>query len=44
MDSLVRVEKSSYSDDVKPFEADGTGRMVSHVTTSEEARRSGCCG
>jgi 4-hydroxy-2-oxoheptanedioate aldolase len=39
VDSLVRVEKGSYSDYVKPFEADATGIMVPHVTTAEEARR-----
>jgi 4-hydroxy-2-oxoheptanedioate aldolase len=37
MDSIVRVEKGSYSDYVKPFESDATGIMVPHVTTAEEA-------
>ena len=30
MDTIVRVEKGSYSDYVKPFEADATGIMVPH--------------
>jgi 4-hydroxy-2-oxoheptanedioate aldolase len=38
MDSIVRVEKGSYSDYVKPFEADATAIMVPHITTAEEAR------
>jgi 4-hydroxy-2-oxoheptanedioate aldolase len=38
VDSIVRVEKGSYSDYVKPFEADATAIMVPHVTTAEEAR------
>jgi 4-hydroxy-2-oxoheptanedioate aldolase len=38
MDSIVRVEKGSYSDYIKPFEADATGIMVPHVTSAEEAR------
>ena len=38
VDSIVRVEKGSYSDYVKPFEADATGIMVPHVTTADEAR------
>jgi 4-hydroxy-2-oxoheptanedioate aldolase len=38
MDTIVRVEKGSYSDYVKPFEADATAIMVPHVTTAEEAR------
>jgi 4-hydroxy-2-oxoheptanedioate aldolase len=37
VDSIVRVEKGSYSDYVKPFEADATGIMVPHVTTADEA-------
>ncbi|MBL9200647.1 MAG: aldolase [Opitutaceae bacterium] len=39
MDSLVRVAKGSYSDYVKPFEADATGIIVPHVTTADEARQ-----
>ena len=39
VDSLVRVEKGSYSDYVKPFEADATGIIVPHVTTADEARQ-----
>ncbi len=38
MDTIVRVEKGSYSDYVKPFEADATAIMVPHITTAEEAR------
>jgi 4-hydroxy-2-oxoheptanedioate aldolase len=37
MDTIVRVEKGSYSDYVKPFEMDATAIMVPHVTTAEEA-------
>jgi 4-hydroxy-2-oxoheptanedioate aldolase len=37
MDAIVRVEKGSYSDYVKPFEMDATAIMVPHVTTAEEA-------
>ena len=39
VDTLVRVEKGSYSDYVKPFEADATGILVPHVTTADEARQ-----
>lgn len=39
VDVMVRVAKGSYSDYVKPFEADATGIMVPHVTTAEEARQ-----
>ncbi len=38
VDTVVRVEKGSYSDYVKPFEADATAIMVPHVKTAEEAR------
>lgn len=38
MDSIIRVAKGSYSDYVKPFEADATAIMVPHVSTAEEAR------
>ncbi len=38
VDSLVRVEKGSYSDYVKPLEADATGIIVPHVATAEEAK------
>ena len=38
LDTIVRVEKGSYSDYVKPFEADATAIMVPHITTAEEAR------
>lgn len=38
VDTLVRVSKGSYSDYIKPFEADATGIMVPHVSSEEEAR------
>lgn len=38
MDTIVRVNKGSYSDYVKPFEIDATGIMVPHVTSADEAR------
>lgn len=38
VDTIVRVEKGSYSDLLKPFESDATGIMVPHVTNAEEAR------
>lgn len=39
LDTIVRVSKGSYSEYVKPFEADATGIMVPHVTSADEARR-----
>ena len=39
VDSIVRVEKGSYSDYTRPFEADASGIMVPHVTTADEARQ-----
>lgn len=36
-DTLVRVSKGSYSDYIKPFEADATGIMVPHVSGAQEA-------
>lgn len=39
MDTIVRVEKGSYSDFVKPFESDATAIMVPHISTAEEARQ-----
>jgi len=38
MDTIVRVEKGSYSDYLKPFEADATGIMVPHVSTAADAK------
>lgn len=38
MDTIIRISKGSYSDYVKPFEADATAIMVPHVTTAEEAQ------
>lgn len=39
MDTIVRVERGSYSGYVKPLEADATGIMVPHVTSADEARQ-----
>ncbi|WP_414664373.1 HpcH/HpaI aldolase family protein [Horticoccus sp. 23ND18S-11] len=39
MDTIVRVEKGSYSDYLKPFEAGATAIMVPHVADEAEARR-----
>ncbi len=38
MDTIVRVARGSYSDYVKPFEADATAIMVPHISSAEEAR------
>jgi 4-hydroxy-2-oxoheptanedioate aldolase len=38
MDVIVRVSKGSYSDYIRPFEADATAIMVPHVTSAAEAR------
>ncbi|MDB6170236.1 MAG: aldolase [Verrucomicrobia bacterium] len=39
VDTFVRVEKGSYSDYIRPFEADANGILVPHVTTADEARQ-----
>jgi len=39
MDSLVRVSRGSYSDYIRPFEADATGIIVPHVESEKEARQ-----
>ncbi|WP_221031948.1 HpcH/HpaI aldolase family protein [Actomonas aquatica] len=39
IDSLVRVGRGSYSDYIRPLEADATGIIVPHVTTADEARQ-----
>jgi len=39
IDTLVRVSHGSYSDYIRPLEADATGIMVPHVTTADEARQ-----
>ena len=39
VDTIIRVEKGSYSDYVKPLEADATAIMVPHVRTADEARQ-----
>ncbi len=38
VDTLVRVSKGSYSDIVRPLEADAAGIMVPHLMNAEEAR------
>jgi 4-hydroxy-2-oxoheptanedioate aldolase len=38
MDAIVRVNKGSYSDYLKPFEADAAAIMVPHISSAEEAR------
>jgi 4-hydroxy-2-oxoheptanedioate aldolase len=39
VDTLVRVTKGSYSDYIRPFEADATGIIVPHVGSAAEARQ-----
>ena len=39
MDSIVRVVRGSYSDYIRPLEADATGIMVPHVASAAEARQ-----
>ncbi|MBL9216793.1 MAG: aldolase [Opitutaceae bacterium] len=39
IDSLVRVARGSYSDYIRPLEADATGIIVPHVETVEQARQ-----
>lgn len=39
IDSLVRVARGSYSDYLKPLEADATGIIVPHVASVDEARQ-----
>jgi 4-hydroxy-2-oxoheptanedioate aldolase len=39
VDTLVRVARGSYSDHLKPLEADATGIIVPHVATEVEARQ-----
>lgn len=39
MDTLVRVARGSYSDYIRPLEADATGIIVPHVTSAAEARQ-----
>lgn len=38
VDALVRVSKGSYSDIVRPLEADAAGIMVPHLMSAQEAR------
>ena len=39
IDALVRVAKGSYSDYLRPLEADAAGIIVPHVTSADEARQ-----
>jgi len=39
IDTIVRVGRGSYSDYIRPFEADATGIMVPHVATADDARQ-----
>ena len=39
IDTLVRVSRGSYSDYIRPFEADATGIIVPHVASGDEARQ-----
>ena len=38
VDSLVRVSRGSYSDYVRPLEMDGSGIMVPHLMSAQQAR------
>jgi len=39
IDTLVRVSRGSYSDYIRPFEADATGIIVPHIGSEDEARQ-----
>jgi 4-hydroxy-2-oxoheptanedioate aldolase len=39
IDALVRVARGSYSDYIRPLEADATGIIVPHVASEQEARQ-----
>ncbi len=39
IDTLVRVGRGSYSDYIRPIEADATGIIVPHVSSANEARQ-----
>lgn len=39
MDSIVRVNKGSYSDYLKPFESGASGIMVPHISSPKEAEK-----
>lgn len=39
LDTLVRVSRGSYSDYLRPLEADATGIIVPHVGSAEDARQ-----
>lgn len=39
VDTLVRVQRGSYSDMIHPLEMDGTGIMVPHLMSLEEAKK-----
>ena len=38
-DTMVRVPRGSYSDYIKPFEADAAGIMVPHIMSLEDAKK-----
>lgn len=38
-DTIVRVQRGSYNDLIRPLELDATGIMVPHVQTADEARQ-----
>jgi 4-hydroxy-2-oxoheptanedioate aldolase len=39
MDTIVRVSRGSYSDYIRPFEADATGILVPHVASAADAQQ-----
>ncbi len=39
MDTIVRVGRGSYSDYIRPLEADATGIIVPHIANADEARQ-----
>ncbi len=39
LDTLVRVARGSYTEYIRPFEADATGIIVPHVGSADEARQ-----
>lgn len=39
IDTIVRVGRGSYSDYIRPIEADATGIIVPHVSSADEARQ-----
>jgi 4-hydroxy-2-oxoheptanedioate aldolase len=39
IDTIVRVSRGSYSDYIRPLEADATGILVPHIANADEARQ-----